>query len=142
MDLGLLLGQSKLLYFLKKHSDTVETLFLCTIQEGYDLPSGTGIIRTEFACSGTLGDAICHCPVNCICIPLILSNIVKHLIHVTYGDGASGCTIQEGYDLSSGAGCIGTEFAITGTLGDVILYSPLYSLGISLSGRNIAELSR
>ena len=109
---------------------------LRTPQEGYSLCAGAGGIGTERSVAGALGDAVLHRPQHRVIIVAVRGNIGKR--HGTgFRLGTASGTPQEGHSLCAGAGGIGTERGVAGTLGDAVLRCPIHGVFIITAGGNI-----
>jgi len=98
-------------------------LALTAPQEGCDLTTGAGCVRTEGGCAQTCGDAVFDGPKHSLVIILARLDILKRIVGFCRLRGAAG-TPQEGYDLTSRAGRIGRKARCAHAVGDALSNCP------------------
>ena len=96
------------------------------VQEGDDLGTGAGAVGVEGVGSGTGGDAVLQGPQGGVVVEGALLNVGEGVLDLV-GRLAVG-TPQEADGLSAGAGIIGTEQVLRGTVGDAVLQGPQGSI--------------
>ena len=77
------------------------------IQEGDSLSARAGGIGAELAVAGAAGDAVFNGPGDCLGVVSVSGNIGE--VARALGSGRTGRTPQEGDDLRTGAGLVGSE---------------------------------
>ena len=115
----------------------VSQSLLAAPEEGHDLRSGAICVGAECRVGGSLGDILLDCPQNRV-------GIVGGGLHISKGIDRTACrgflrTPQEGDDLGAGAGHIGAERGVAGSLGDAVFYRPQHRVVIIAAHGDIGE---
>ena len=99
-------------------------LRVCPIEEGHDLPPGTGPARRKVCGAGACGNALFRGPCNGICGITGASDIRKRCR--SGGGGTSRSPPQKGCYLRPGAGAIRAKAGAAEAVGNALLQGPEY----------------
>ena len=103
-------------------------LFHIPIEEGDDLGAGAVVIRTEQAIADPAGDALVRRP--CDRVGIVSADLYIAECISSADRRAARRTVQEGDDLSAGAGSVGAELTAARAAGDAVLNGPGHRFGI------------
>ena len=110
---------------------------LCSVQEGDDLGAGAGVVGREAAVTCAVGYAVCDCPVDGVIVERGRRNV---------GEAAyrARCrrilrTVQEGHDLTAGAGVVGGKAVAADSLRYAVCDRPLDRLVVECAGLNVGK---
>ena len=99
----------------------------CSVQECYDLAACAGCARREVRRIGSLGDAVCHCPLHGVVAirtgGYVNKSVASADCRFTFG------AVHESYDLAASTCCVRREVRCVRSLGYAVCHCPLHRIG-------------